>query len=91
MKLPALCAAVALFAAATASPTQAGGRVLATSDVVTIRIPGEPSLDTTARIEPDGTLAFPYVGRIKAAGLTQDELARTIEKRLVALKILAPP
>ena len=31
---------------------------------------------------------FPYVGRI---GLTEDELARDVERRLVELKILADP
>jgi polysaccharide biosynthesis/export protein len=85
--LPALCAGLALLAATPSA--RAGGSVLTTSDVVTIRIPGEPELDTTARVEPDGTLALPYVGRIKAAGLTEDEVARLIEKRLIELKILA--
>jgi hypothetical protein len=31
------------------------------------------------------------VGRIKAAGLTEDGLARMIERRLVELKIIAGP
>ena len=70
---------------------QAGGRVLTTSDVVSIRIVNEPDLDTTTRVEPDGTINFPYVGRIRAAGLTEDELARKIERRLVELQILANP
>jgi len=30
------------------------------------------------------------VGRIKAAGLTQDEVAEVIEKRLIERKILVP-
>ena len=47
--------------------------------------------DWTARVEPDGTINFPYVGRIKAAGLTEDGLARIIERRLVELKIIAGP
>jgi protein involved in polysaccharide export with SLBB domain len=67
------------------------GRVLTTSDVVAIRIVDHPDLDWTTRVEPDGTINFPYVGRIKAAGLTEDELARTVERRLVALKIIAGP
>jgi polysaccharide biosynthesis/export protein VpsN len=67
------------------------GRVLTTSDVVAIRIVDHPDLDWTARIEPDGTINFPYVGRIKAAGLTEDDLARTVERRLVELKIIAEP
>ena len=88
--LPATCVSV-LFLGAVEAPAQAGGRILATSDVVSIRVLNQPDLDTTARVEPDGTIAFPYVGRIKAAGLTEDELERAIERRLVELKILADP
>ena len=70
---------------------QGGGRVLTPMDVVVIRIVDHPDLNWTARVEPDGTINFPYVGRIKAAGLTEDDLARTVEGRLVALKIIAEP
>ena len=80
-----------LLAAAGAQAAQGGGRVLTTSDVVAIRVVENPDLDWTARVEPDGTINFPYVGRIKAAGLTEDDLARTIERRLIALKIIAGP
>ena len=72
-------------------PAHAGGRVLTTSDVVTIRVLNEPELTTTTRVEPDGTVNFAYVGRIKAAGLTEDELAGVIESRLVERGILARP
>ena len=58
-----------------------GGRVLTTSDVVAIRIVDHPELDTTARIEPDGTINFPYVGRVKAAGRTEDDLGRAVGRR----------
>ena len=68
-----------------------GGRVLTASDVVAIRIIDHPELDTTTRIEPDGTINFPYVGRVKAAGRTEDDLARAVRARLVELKILAGP
>jgi len=80
-----------LLAAAGAQAAQGGGRVLTTSDVVAIRVVENPDLDWTARVEPDGTINFPYVGRIKAAGLTEDDLARTIERRLIELKISAGP
>ncbi len=69
----------------------AGGRILTAMDVVTIRIVAAPDLDATARVEPDGSIAFPYLGRIRAAGLTADELARRIEQGLIARKILAGP
>jgi protein involved in polysaccharide export with SLBB domain len=68
-----------------------GGRVLTTSDVVNIRMVDHPELETTTRVEPDGTINFPYVGRVKAAGRTQDELGRAVERRLVELKIIAGP
>jgi len=86
---PAAWLAALLLTAAWAEAAQGGGRVLTTSDVVSIRIVENPDLGTTARIEPDGTINFPYVGRIRAAGVTEDDLARTIERRLIALKIIA--
>ena len=82
---------ISLVAPTVALAAQGGGRVLTASDVVAIRIPDHPDLDWTARIEPDGTINFPYVGRIKAAGLTEDDLARTVERRLIELKIIAGP
>jgi len=86
--IPTICVGVLLAAAAAA---QGGGRVLTTSDVVAIRIVDHLDLDWTARVEPDCTINFPYVGRIRAAGMTEDDLARAIERRLVALKIIAGP
>lgn len=80
-----------LFAAIGAPAAHSAGRVLTTSDVVTIRIVDHPDLDTTTRVEPDGTINFPYVGRIKAAGRTEDEFGRAVERRLIELKIIANP
>jgi polysaccharide export outer membrane protein len=91
LRIAALCAGVFSFGATMAGETQAGGRILTTSDVVTIRIIGQPDLSATTRVEPDGTINFPYLGRVKAAGLTEDEVARVIEKRLIERQILAPP
>ena len=82
---------LALAALGAAPALAAGGRVLTPMDVVAIRILTAPDLDTTARVEEDGSIAFPYLGRIRAAGLTEDELARRIERELTARKILAAP
>jgi protein involved in polysaccharide export with SLBB domain len=87
----AICVGVLLFAGIGAPPARGGGRVLTPSDVVAIRIVDHPELDTTTRVEPDGTINFPYVGRIKAAGRTEDDLARAVERRLIELKIIAGP
>jgi protein involved in polysaccharide export with SLBB domain len=80
-----------LLAPSGALAAQNGGRVLTASDVVAIRIVDHPDLDTTTRVEPDGTINFPYVGRIKAAGRTEDDLGRAVERRLIELKIIAGP
>jgi len=69
----------------------AGGRVLTPQDVVSIRVVNQPDMDTTARVETDGTIDFPYVGRIRAAGLSQDQVARAIERQLAARQIVTEP
>ena len=89
--LRGICVGAVFLGAFGSPPAQAGGRVLTTMDVVSIRVLSQPDLNTTTRVEPDGTINFPYVGRIKAAGLTQDQLERAIERRLVELQILADP
>jgi polysaccharide export outer membrane protein len=80
-----------LLAATAAQAADGGGRVLTPSDVVAIRIVDHPDLDWTTRVEPDGTINFPCVGRIRAAGRTEDSLAHTIERRLIGLGIIAGP
>ncbi len=82
---------VALGTALSVSAYAAGGRVLTRSDVVVIKVVGQPDLDTTTRVELDGTVNFPYVGRIKAAGLTEDALAHAIERRLASRQIVTEP
>jgi polysaccharide export outer membrane protein len=87
--LVAICLGLSLLP--LLAQAQAGGRVLTPSDVVAIRVLNQPELSMSARVEPDGTISFPYVGRIMAAGRSEDELAHAIERRLVELKILAEP
>ena len=91
MNRVALLSSALLFAATGALAAGSGGRVLTTSDVVVIRIVDHPELDTTTRIEPDGTINFPYIGRIQAAGRTEEDLAHAVGRRLVELKIVAGP
>ncbi len=77
------CAGILILALAGATAAGAGGRVLTAMDIVAIRIVGHPELDWTTRVRPDGVVAFPYLGRIKAAGRTEDELARAVERGLI--------
>src|SRR5579871_751144 len=82
---------VLALALAASTGARAAGRVLTSSDVVTIKVVNQPDMDTTTRVETDGTVSFPYVGRIKAAGRTEDELAHAIESRLAARQIVTEP
>ena len=74
-----------------AAPALAAGRVLTDQDVVIIKVVNQPDMDTTTRVGADGTINFPYVGRIKAAGRTEDDLARAIEQRLASRQIVTDP
>ncbi len=82
---------MALGAAFSLAANAKGGRVLTKSDVVAIKVVGQPDMDTTTRVETDGTVNFPYVGRIKAAGLTEDQLSHAIERRLAERQIVTEP
>ena len=82
---------VLTIGAAAAFGARAAGRVLTIQDVVSIKVVNQPDMDTSTRVETDGTIDFPYVGRIKAAGLSEDSLARTIERRLAARQIVTDP
>jgi protein involved in polysaccharide export with SLBB domain len=48
----------------------------------------QPDLDTQVRVAPDGTISVPYVGRFRAAGLTEDVIAARIRKALTRAGIL---
>jgi polysaccharide biosynthesis/export protein len=69
----------------------AGGRVLTQQDSVSIKVVNQPDMDTTTRIESDGTISFPYVGRMRAAGLSEDQLAHAIERQLASRQIVTDP
>jgi polysaccharide biosynthesis/export protein len=82
---------VLTIAAAAAFGARAGGRVLTTQDVVSIKVVNQPDMDTQTRVETDGTISFPYVGRIRAAGLSEDQLAHAIERQLASRQIVTDP
>lgn len=68
-------------AAAEASPVPATYRI-EPDDVLEVVVLGEADLPRTVTVLPDGTFAYPYVGQIKAAGLTVPELTARIAKGL---------
>ena len=83
--------AVLTLGAIVPAPAWAAGRALTPQDVVSIKVVNQPDMDTTTRVETDGTISFPYVGRIHAAGLTEDQLAHAIERQLASRQIVTEP
>jgi polysaccharide biosynthesis/export protein len=84
MRLPLIL--FIIFAGISAS--SAAGRRVAPWDTIQIHILNQPDLDTVVRVASDGTISFPYVGRLRAAGLTEDEIAARIRKALKNAGIL---
>lgn len=57
--------------------------VVGTQDVLNISMLGEADLTRTVAVDADGTFDYPYVGRVKAGGLTLRSIKAVIEKQLV--------
>jgi len=78
--------------AATDSADAAGtGRQLVASDMVQITVVNQPDLNLQSRISNDGSITFPYIGRVQAAGLTEDGLAEEIKRGLTRAGIVKRP
>jgi protein involved in polysaccharide export with SLBB domain len=60
-------------------------------DLFKVSVLGEKDLPTEYRVQPDGSIDFPYLDRLTVAGLEPQEIADLIKKGLVAKKILIDP
>ena len=60
-------------------------------DTFEIRVVGEEKLPLGYTVAPDGTIDFPYVKRIRVAGLEPQELAELVRTKLIQKEILADP
>jgi polysaccharide export outer membrane protein len=80
--------AVFLIAIAAMTTANAAGRRVAPSDTIQIHVLNQPDLDTQVRVAPDGTISFPYAGRFRAAGLTEDAIAARIKAALAKADVV---
>ena len=90
-RLGTLWLAVLAIGAAVPGLALAAGRILTPQNSISIKVVNQPDMDTTTRVETDGTISFPYVGRIRAAGLSEDQLAHAIERQLASRQIVTDP
>src|SRR5688572_18167652 len=66
---------------AATEPTTGGYR-LRSEDVVEITVLGHMQLDKTVTILPDGTITYPRIGTIQAAGKSTQELQALLYREL---------
>lgn len=71
-------------------PEPAQSTVVGPGDVFEISVLGEKDIPRTFRVQPDGTVDFPYLERVTIAGLEPQEIEATIEKGLLD-RILSNP
>jgi polysaccharide export outer membrane protein len=71
------------------SYTESAYRINA-NDLLEITVFGEESLNTRSRLDTDGTIVFPLLGRVSAVGLTKKELESKITELLAKDYLVNP-
>jgi len=86
----AAVAAPAPVSGSVAAKSRGGGAVLASGDLVEIKVYQEPELDTSVRVGADGRVLVPLVGEVSVAGQTVAQAARQIAALLAARFLVDP-
>ena len=75
--------------AASVAPPPESAYLIATGDLLMVRVYDQDAISTHCRVSPDGKIAVPLVGEIEAQGQTASSLAAQIARRLKPF-IVAP-
>ena len=75
----------------TKLPVAAASTTLGPGDVFDVFVVGEPGLPKEYRVQPDGSIDFPYVDRLQVSGLEPHDVVQTLKAKLAANKILTAP
>ncbi|WP_414902744.1 SLBB domain-containing protein [Sphingomonas flavalba] len=67
------------------------GYILGPDDVIEVDVLGQPEFKTRARIRTDGMIALPFLGEVKASGMTPISFGEMIGERLRAGGFYAKP
>jgi polysaccharide export outer membrane protein len=65
--------------------------IVGPGDVFEVSVLGEKEIPKEFRVQPDGTIDFPYLDRVAVAGLEPQQIEELIKKELVERKILVNP
>ena len=77
-----LLALVLMLSFWSGGDAQAQSQALQAGDSIAITVFQDPKLDRQMIIGPAGTISFPLVGQIKAAGMSPENLANLLKSRL---------
>lgn len=79
----ALCGVLVLSAALPAAQRpESTNYVIGAEDVLTVTVFNEPTLSGRYRVENDGQFSYPFLGRVRAGGMTLADLAAVLRARL---------
>ena len=72
-------------------PAPSLSTVVGPGDVFEVYVLGEREIPKEFRIQPDGTIDFPYLDRVTVAGLEPQQIEELLKKELVERHILVSP
>jgi polysaccharide export outer membrane protein len=72
-------------------PPPTPSTVVGAGDLFEVTVLGEKDLPKEYRVQPDGSIDFPYLDRISVVGLEPQQIEELIKKELVQKKILVEP
>jgi len=64
--------------------------IVGPQDVLTITVYGEPDISRRYSVDSDGTIDFPWIGRVHANGLTLRQIEDALVKRLAGGYLVSP-
>ena len=74
--------AVSFAASLSAQLPEPPNYVIGPEDVLTVTVFNEPSLSGRFRVENDGQFNYPFLGRVRAGGVTLSDVAATLKTKL---------
>jgi protein involved in polysaccharide export with SLBB domain len=72
-------------------PTARPSTTVGPGDVFEVSVLGEKDLVKEYRVQPDGTVDFPYLDRLEVGGLEPQQIEERIKAEFIAKKILTNP
>jgi polysaccharide export outer membrane protein len=72
-------------------PAPAQSTIVGPGDVFEVYVLGEKEIPKEFRVQPDGSVDFPYLDRLAVGGLEPQQIEELIKKQLIERRILVDP